>query len=100
MHSRHRLVAALSTALLLLAQPLFAFNSPLSPEAIRAASFLGQRHDDAFSTAIAKYTRYLDPPESGPFIRSVTSLTPFAQVVLASQQHSAGYSAQQAQLEF
>jgi len=100
MLSGPRFGAALLSASMLLCQPLFAFQSPLSDIAIREAYFLGQRHDDAFAQALGKYTRYLDPPTTGPHIESVTFLTPFAQIAQASHDRSSGYSAQQAQLDF
>ena len=99
MPSHHRFAIALATSALLLCQPLFAFDSPLSPEAIRDAYFLGQRHDETFAQALAKYTLSLDPPKSGPYIQSVTLLTPYAQIVRASNRTS-NYSAQQAQLDY
>jgi hypothetical protein len=41
----------------LLASPAsFAFNSPLSDEAIREAYFLGQRHDGSFARLLDKYS--------------------------------------------
>jgi hypothetical protein len=99
MPSRPHFAVALSTAALLLAQPLLAFDSPLSDEAVREAYFLGQRHDDSFVRALDKYTTYLDPPETGPHIASVTFFTPFALLVQSSSQHATGYSAQQAALD-
>jgi hypothetical protein len=87
------------TALLACAQPLFAFQTPLSEEAIREAYFLGQRHDQSLTRALEKYTQYFPIPDYGPQIISVTYLTPFAQAVLASSNHGGSYSAQQARLD-
>jgi hypothetical protein len=95
----YRAVTAFAAIALLLTQPVFAFDSPLSEEAIRQAYFLGQRRDDTMTRALDKYTYYLDPPESGPDIASVTFFTPFALAVESSSQHSSGYSAQQAQID-
>ena len=86
-------------AALLLVQPLAAFDTPLSEEAIREAYFLGQRHDESLIKALEKYTQQLPVPSSGPHIAFVTCLTPFAQAVLLSSQQTANYSAQQAQLD-
>lgn len=94
-----RFVIAAITIALLLVQPLFAFDSPLSEQAIREAYFLGQRRDDTMVRALEKYTLYLDPPETGPYIASVTFFTPFALAVQSSSQHASGYSAQQAQID-
>lgn len=84
---------------LLAVQPLAAFDTPLSEEAIREAYFLGQRHDESLSKALEKYTQQLPVPDSGPHIAFVTCLTPFAQAVLFSSQQTSNYSAQQAQLD-
>ena len=99
MPSHRRFPSALAIASLLVVQPLFAMDSPLSDEAIRQAYFLGQRRDETMTRALDKYTLYLDPPESGPDISSVTFFTPFALAVQSSSQHSTGYSAQQAQID-
>jgi hypothetical protein len=99
MPTHHRLAIAVTACSLLLTQPLSAFDSPLSEEAIRQAYFLGQRRDDTMTRALEKYTYYLDPPEAGPDIASVTFFTPFALAVQSSSQHSSGYSAQQAQID-
>jgi len=89
----------LAALLVFQSQPVFAFQSPLSEEAVREAYFLGQRHDESVSRAIDKYVQYFPIPDYGPHITSVTYLTPFAQTVLASSNHSGNYSAQQAQLD-
>jgi hypothetical protein len=95
----YRAVTAFAAIALLVTPPVFAFDSPLSEEAVRQAYFLGQRRDDTMTRALDKYTYYLDPPESGPDIASVTFFTPFALAVESSSQHSSGYSAQQAQID-
>src|SRR5215467_3360639 len=94
-----RLPAALVAVSLMVAQPLLAFQSPLSEEAIREAYFLGQRRDESTADLLARYTRSLPPPAYGPHIASITTYTPFAQAVLDSSHHAANYSAQQAQLD-
>jgi hypothetical protein len=93
-----RQVASFFAAILLLAPSVFAFDSPLSSEAVREAYFLGQRHDD-LSRYLDTYTKVLPPPETGPYIASMQFLTPFAQLIQSSSQHSTGYSAQQAEQE-
>ena len=82
-----------------LALPVSAFQSPLSEESVREAYFLGQRHDDTFARFLDKYTQYLAPPKTGPHISSVTFFTPFALAAYQSSKRSAGYSAQQAQID-
>ena len=90
---------SLLVTLLLCAHSLLAFQTPLSEEAVREAYFLGQRHDETVIRALEKYTQYFPIPDYGPQIDSVTYLTPFAQAVLASNNHTGNYSAQQAQID-
>ena len=80
------------------AEPLLAFQTPLSEEAVREAYFLGQRHDESVIRALERYSQYFPLPDHGPQIASVTYLTPFAQAILASSNHVGNYSAQQAQI--
>jgi hypothetical protein len=84
---------------LLAAAPFFAFSSPLSDEAVREAYFLGQRHDGSFPRLLDKYSKHLPAPKSGPYIRSITFLTPFAKLVHYSDAFVGNYSAQQAALD-
>ena len=98
MPPQRRFIVAFATAALLFSQPLLAFDSPLSDEAVREAYFLGQRHDDSLALAFAKYKKSLPLPETGPHIGSVTFVTPFALLVQASSQRIS-YSAQQAALD-
>jgi hypothetical protein len=90
---------AVSLSILLIAPASLAFSSPLSDEAIREAYFLGQRRDETMANFLEKYKQHLPAPENGPHIASVEFLTPFAQLVLRSKDHSVGYSAQQAALD-
>jgi hypothetical protein len=71
--------------------------TPLSEEAVREANFLGQRHGQDFTDLLAKYTKMLPMPESGPDISSITFFTPFALVAQLSSQRTMNYSAQQAE---
>ena len=91
-----RVLPALLLSTLLTSPVLFAFNSPLSDEAIREAYFLGQRRDEKMTAFLEKYKQHLREPDRGPFVSSVEFLTPFALLVLQSKDHSTGYSAQQA----
>ncbi len=90
---------AVLLALLAISPESFAFNSPLSDEAIRDAYFLGQRRDESTARFLAKYKQPLAVPKTGPYIASVELLTPYARVVLVSSQQTMGYSAQQAEAE-
>ena len=92
-------MASLLAAALLLSPCSFAFDTPLSEQAVREAYFLGQRRDETMANFLNKYTRFLSPPKTGPDIASVTFFTPFALLVQESSQHTSGYSAQQAALD-
>jgi hypothetical protein len=86
------------TAVLLLSLNCFAFQSPLSPESVREAYFLGQHRDEGMAHFLDKYTRHLPFPEAGPYISSITLFTPFALLVQDSSQRS-DYSSQQSAVD-
>jgi hypothetical protein len=90
--------ASFLAAALLVVPPSFAFETPLSDEAVRDAYFLGQRRDESMANFLNRYTKLLPAPDSGPHFHSVTFLTPFALVVQQSSQRL-NYSAQQAEKE-
>lgn len=86
---------------LLVAEATLAFDIRLSPEAIREAYFLGQRHDQTGAEFLSKYVKHLPMPKSGPYISEIEVQTPYAQVVGRSWRvGTAGYSAQQAEQEY
>src|SRR5579859_5050188 len=64
MHSRLTSFCALLLSFLLI-PPAIAFDTPLSPEAVRDAYFLGQRRGQDFAELLAKYTTSLPAPETG-----------------------------------
>jgi len=99
---RHRATAlcTLFSVLLVSPQPLPAFESPLSDRAVREAYFLGQRNDQKTSDFLKLYTKSFPLPDKGPYISEIHLLTPYAQVVATSSQHSTGYSAQQAAADY
>lgn len=99
MPSFFRSCLSVLTAALLLSPSSFAFDTPLSDQAVREAYFLGQRRDETMATFLNKYTKFFPPPKTGPDIASVTFFTPFALLVQESSQHTSGYSAQQAALD-
>jgi len=96
MRSRLTSCSAIAVSLLFI-PPAFAIDTPLSDEAVREAYFLGQRQGQDFNDLLAKYTKLLPMPESGPDISSITFLTPFALVAQLSSQRTINYSAQQAE---
>src|SRR5258708_15192877 len=92
-----RHVARLITCLLLVlcvSLPASPFYTPLSDQAIREAYFLGQRHDGTYPSILGKYIKNLPPPKSGPYISSVTFLTPFIQLVEDSDGYICNFSVQ------
>jgi hypothetical protein len=94
-----RYIASVLAAGLLLTPSSFAFDSPLSDQAVREAYFLGQRHDESLASFLGKYIKHLPPPKTGPYISYVTFFTPFAQLAQGSDRHFGNYSAQQAALD-
>ena len=96
MNPLNRSLLSIAMAALLVSPASFAFQSPLSDESIREAYFLGQRHDASFLT---NYIKFLPPPKAGPYISSITFLTPFAQFAQFSSNYVGNYSAQQALLD-
>lgn len=93
-------MAAILVAATFLTPPTFAFDTPLSDQAVREAYFLGQRHDERTAEFLDKYRRHLSVPESGPWISTVEFFTPFAEAVELSRQRSFGYSAQDAAQDY
>ena len=81
---------------LLLAQPLLAFQSPLSEESLREAYFLGQRRDGSLERLAESYSRHFSPPETGPYVSAVILATPFLVAAQLSSNQTPNYSAQQA----
>jgi hypothetical protein len=78
----------------------FAFEVPLTSQTIREAYFLGQHHDASTDEALKPYLHKLTPPEKGPYIADIRLLTPYAQVIEASNSQGSGYSAQQASADY
>jgi hypothetical protein len=97
--TRLRLNALVFASVLIFAPFSSAFDTPLSDTAVREAYFLGQRRDDSLGKLLDKYVLYLQPPKTGPYIQSVSFLTPYALTALYSSQQVSIYSAQQAQLD-
>jgi hypothetical protein len=97
--TRLRLNILAFASILILAPSSSAFDSPLSDTAVREAYFLGQRHDDSLGKLLDRYVLYLEPPKTGPYIQSVSFLTPYVLTALNSSQQVSIYSAQQAQLD-
>jgi hypothetical protein len=75
-----------------------AYETQLTPEQLREAWTLGQRNDQATSDFLTPYAKQTSPGyAAGPHTTEVEMLTPFAQVVDRSKEHTAGnYGEQQA----
>ena len=93
-----RSTLALLTGALLLVPPCFAYDTPVSDQAVREAYFLGQRRDESMYAFLNKYTKLLPAAKSGPHIASITFFTPFALLVQYSSRQS-DYSAQRAAID-
>lgn len=99
MRSRQTPFAALAASFLLI-PPAFAFDAPLSPEAVRDAYFLGQHNNQSTLDFFSRYVKTLPVPDKGAYISEVEIYTPYTQIVEASRRRSGSYSAQQAELDY
>jgi hypothetical protein len=93
-----RSMLAAAIVILLSIVPVNALQFPLSDTAARSAYFLGQRRDSSTGEFLARYTKHLPPPKTGPYVSDITFFTPFAQMVEYSS-HQGIYSAQQAEID-
>ena len=84
---------------LFLALPAFAYDSPLSPRAVREAYFLGVRQASLGATFLAEYAHRIPKLKAGAFTYEVRLETPFTQVAEYSSR-TIGYSAQDAVRDF
>jgi hypothetical protein len=98
MHSSTRPILLFFVVSLLTVPPSSAFDYPLSETAARNAYFLGQRRDASMGEFLARYSKHLPAPKTGPYVSDVTFFTPYAQLVQYSSRQGM-YSAQQAELD-
>ncbi|HXQ26460.1 MAG TPA: hypothetical protein VN822_08660 [Candidatus Acidoferrales bacterium] len=82
------------------AQPLVAFDYPLSSEAIREAYFLGTANSDKRQAFFEKYRHNLPVPKSGADVALIEVETPFVCVVDAIAQAPMNYFAQEAEQDY
>lgn len=82
------------------AQPLAAFDYPLSSKAIREAYFLGKANLDKRQAFFEKYRHNLPPLKSGPDVALIEVETPFACLVDAISQAPLNYYAQEAERDY
>jgi len=100
MRSLSRPCCAAFAAALIACTPLLAFDSPLSPEAVRDAYFLGQHNDQSTLSFFSQYTKSLPAPDKGAYISEVEIYTPYSQMIERSRRRTGTYSAQQAELDY
>lgn len=92
-------LALLAAALLIAPPPSSAYYTPMSEQAVREAYFLGQSHDGSYEAKLEKYTKFLSPPKTGPYISSVVFMTPFLLFAEYSSRQ-VNYSAPQAAIDY
>lgn len=84
--SRKVSVAVRLLALLVITSlPANGYEEHLTSESIREAFFLGQRRDEVTARFLASYRHDFALPKQGPHISRVQILTPYAQIVLGSE---------------
>lgn len=75
---------------------LDAYEVPLTAASLHQGYVLGQRNDSVTAAFFAPYLKEITSEGAkGPHIAQVEVLTPFAQIVDDSRQHSSGYSEQE-----
>ncbi len=95
-----RSCSSIAVAATLLASSCFAFDTPLSQEAVRDAYFLGQHNDQSTLSFFSQYVKTLPAPDKGAYISEVEIYTPYAQIIEHSRRLAGAYSAQQAELDY
>lgn len=99
-HVRSRFTTRVVFLLALASTPLSAYVQPLDSESIREAYFLGQRRDDVTAKFLSQYVQSFPVPQKGAHIARVQILTPYAQVVLGSEEGTLGSTVMDAEQEF
>ena len=82
------------------AQPLAAFDYPLSSKAIREAYFLGAGDAGKRAEFFGKYTKRFPIPKSGPYVAMIEFETPYVVIAKRVSQNVSNYFAQEAEQEF
>src|SRR5271155_5886204 len=85
---------------MLIAQPAFAYNYPLSPEAIREAYFLGKGDANRRADFFGKYTQQLPAPKKGVHVAVIQFETPYVVIAERVSQNVSNYFAPDAEQEF
>jgi hypothetical protein len=82
------------------AQPLAAFDYPLSSKAIREAYFLGAGDAGKRAEFFGKYTKRFPVPKTGPYLAMIEFETPYVVIAERVSQNVSNYFAQDAEQEF
>lgn len=82
------------------AQPMVAYEYPLSSDAVREAYFLGKENPSKREVFFAKYTEHFAAPKSGPYISLIRVITPYAYVVERTARSLPNLHAPDAQQKF
>ena len=85
MRTNVSVVARMLALVVIASLPTSAYEQPLTSESIREAFFLGQRRDEVTARFLAAYRHDFPLPKTGPHISRVQALTPYAQIVLGSE---------------
>lgn len=100
MRSHTRPTLGIALAAVFAAQTTFAFEYPLSPEAIREAYFLVIASQDKQTEFFQKYKHYLPKPESGPYVSLIDVKTPFGCLVDELATRGPNYHADDAEKDY
>ncbi|MBZ5694204.1 MAG: hypothetical protein LAN36_02460 [Acidobacteriia bacterium] len=100
MKAAGRLVLSILLLAATAAQPLVAFDYPLSSKAIREAYFLGKANLDQRQRFFEKYRHNPPPLRTGPHVALIEVETPFACLVDAISQAPLNYYAQEAARDY
>ena len=95
-----RLMLAILVVAAIAAQPLIAFDYPLSSKAIREAYFLGAGDAGKRAEFFGKYTKQFPIPTTGPYVALIEFETPFVVIAERISQNVSNYFAQDAEEEF
>jgi hypothetical protein len=90
----------LSLLAILAAQPVGAYDYPLSSESIRQAYFLGSGDPDKRTLFFEKYTKRYPVPQSGVYVGLIEFETPYVQIAARIAQKVSSYHAPDAVEEF
>jgi hypothetical protein len=91
---------SISLLAILVAQPVAAYDYPLSSESIRQAYFLGSGDPDKRTLFFEKYTKRYPIPKSGVYLGLIEFETPYVQIAERISQNVSNYHAPDAVEQF